>query len=287
MDKPSIALTDTERKYLWAISQMQSKNIGTKDIEDALKVKKPTANTTLNALTENGFLLKYRDKNNLLYSLSEKGEESLEYYRECYDLVKYVYQSKLHRSLDRAKTDFAEIMSGGFPVNVFSALKQLVGDDFRAPVRKSKNKHPLFENGTYDLPFEVVRPDEDNSGIRKRSMGNSGFLHPAKFVVENENAFVMLTAKSRIEYNGETRMRGALKSFYIKEKEEIWKKLVPQNEYEYIISFDAISAGLGFYKTLSGAFINFKAAATNENMPKDSLGTILFFFDRMTKTLDN
>lgn len=286
MNDTKTEITATERKYLWTIYEQPSLNVTTLDIAAALGVKKAAANTALNNLVNRGFCEKYDHGNQCYFSLSERGEECLEYYCGCYECLIQIYRQNLRLTLEQAKAAFTEMIFGDFPDSFFWAVQN---GNRTAKQTKSKKSHPIFDNGVYDLPFEVVKFGEntdeaENSFIRKRSMGNGGFEHPAKFVVDGEKAYIVLKALENYKYaTAESRLKGTLATFSIKEKEQNWKRVIPQNKSEYILPFESLSAPLDFFYTHKGAFVNFSATATNKAMPPDRRGTILFWFDKAEK----
>lgn len=169
---------------------------------------------------------------------------------------------------------------GAFPPSFTAALESFQNSGFkRLPtaeegfVKRSVLQH--YKNGVYTVPFQVRK-----LGDMSASMGDKGFLHPAKVILDAHTAELQLEARVFYYRSREGKMlKGYLKSLSYYAKNE-WHEAEEREEHIFILPLKYIlyqNNDLGHPEL---GQMKIQASASNKNMPS-SIAEITFQFSLM------
>lgn len=276
-------LSKSRINYIIAIRQLAGGQVSQKNICEYLGIKKSTASIALKFLDENGYIKKQEGTEGNEYYITEKSQKIIDdIEKEKFEFM-FLFSNFLginHKICEREYNSLCGEFSKEF-INELSILKEK-GCYFINKAEKSTLQSCSIANGTYEIPFQVVK-----CGQGVRSMGDKGFVHPAMLIVSKQREDILL--KSREIYykakNGQV-YKGQLKELYYLDIDMKWVLSQQESESTWIIPFNKILYQNDNYGGLSIGSIKIKALSTNLHMP-ESIAEITFNYKLSKKVLDN
>ncbi len=184
-------ITKTQLNYLMAIQRLRGGHVSLTGISEYLKVKKPTVSVALKKLEENGYIEKQEAHEMNEYVLTPKSQEivnSLE--PEKLEFIS-LFSDYLGMDYDVCNKQYIELC-GLFDSEFIEALTKLRKNGYKMEDKPKEMYGIKF--GEYNIPFRVVQCEEWG-----RSMGDKGFVHPARLIINDEKSEILLESK-RIYY---------------------------------------------------------------------------------------
>ncbi|MCD8157318.1 MAG: MarR family transcriptional regulator [Clostridiales bacterium] len=187
-------ITKSQLNYLMAIDFLEGESVSQSKICNYLGVKRSSASIALKKLCESGYVEKADYDFGCEYKLTEKSrrilklveKEKLEFFSLfCkklsirYELCEKEYNKICGMIGEEFIDKLAEARENGYGIE--SETNEKI---------KANETDSYLENGVYELPFKVV-----HEGDGSPSMGNKGFIHPARLIIDGENDRVLLKAK--------------------------------------------------------------------------------------------
>lgn len=264
-------LTKTQISYIVAIYQLMGGDTSQGRIADYLGIRKPTANVALKILEEKGYVEKITEKDRVTYTLKEKSEVLIEKLnREKHEFMS-LFRDYLGMDRNIAEETYKNIYSQ-LGDNFVNCLEKLRENNYKHCENKIQSENGI-PYGTYKIPFKVAK-DSDNSA---RSMGDKGFKHPAKIVVNGKKSYIVLEDK-KVNYKAESgqTLRGRLMKFYYFADEK-WNTVENLDEHQWIIPLESIETEHDTSGNATVGTVKIKAAATSMKMP-ESVAEMTFNF---------
>ncbi len=273
-------ISKSQLSYIWSIKQLSGSKSSQKDICEYLNVKKSSASVALRNLEENGYILKVNIKGENKYTLSDKGIKIIEEIEKERLEFMSVFRDLLGINNDLCVKEYNRLY-GCFSQEFISNLSKLHEKNYNNTFVPD-NKNNFFNNGTYELPFEIVYYNSNEYGAVP-SMGNKGFEYPALLFVCDEQTHILFKSKE-IQYvskNG-NRLKGCLQKLYYIDNSMKWTECKKENENIWIIPFCNILYQKDILGNLSLGTIKIKAKATTDKMP-ESTAEVTFNFKLIKK----
>ena len=272
-------LSHSQLNYIAAIDALKPLGATQTTISDFLNVKRPSVNVALKLLAQKNYVSSVAISKTIEYSLTEKGKAALrEMQRERAVFFNLFYN---HIGMEEEIVEEAyNRFLGAFPPSFTAALENFQNSGFkRLPtaeegfVKRSVLQH--YKNGVYTVPFQVRK-----LGDMSASMGDKGFLHPAKVILDAHTSELQLEARVFYYRSREGKMlTGYLKSLSYYAKNE-WHEAEEREEHIFILPLKYIlyqNNDLGHPEL---GQMKIQASASNKNMPS-SIAEITFQFSLM------
>lgn len=267
-------ITRSQLNYLLAIKRLTGGRVFLTGISEYLGVKKPTASVALKNLEESGYVIKREGSDRNEYVLTEKSREILdELDRERFEFMS-LFNDYLGIGYDECDKEY-KALYGLFSRDFLSRLADLREMGYmRKESSDDKSCFLGIPYGEYKISFQVVQ-----CGDGFRSMGDKGFIHPARLVLNEEKQIIMLESK-KIYYKSKNNqsLRGELSGLYYLDKDMKWVASEKAAENIWIIPVNKILYQKDDCGRLSLGIIKIKAEATTVKMPQ-SVAEITFNFE--------
>lgn len=272
-------LSHSQLNYIAAIDALKPLGATQTTISEFLNVKRPSVNVALKLLAQKDYVSSVAISKTIEYSLTEKGKAALrEMQREraVFFNLFYNYIGMEEEIVEEAYNRFL----GAFPPSFTAALESFQNSGFkRLPTAEEgfvkRSVLQRYKNGVYTVPFQVRK-----LGDMSASMGDKGFLHPAKVILDAHTAELQLEARVFYYRSREGKMlKGYLKSLSYYAKNE-WHEAKEREEHIFILPLKYIlyqNNDLGHPEL---GQIKIQASASNKNMPS-SIAEITFQFSLM------
>ena len=272
-------LSHSQLNYIAAIDALKPLGATQTTISEFLNVKRPSVNVALKLLAQKDYVNSVAISKTIEYSLTEKGKAALrEMQREraVFFNLFYNYIGMEEEIVEEAYNRFL----GAFPPSFTAALESFQNSGFkRLPTAEEgfvkRSVLQRYKNGVYTVPFQVRK-----LGDMSASMGDKGFLHPAKVILDAHTAELQLEARVFYYRSREGKMlKGYLKSLSYYAKNE-WHEAEEREEHIFILPLKYIlyqNNDLGHPEL---GQMKIQASASNKNMPS-SIAEITFQFSLM------
>lgn len=259
-------ITKSQLNYLMAINHLEGEKVSQRKICSYLGVKGSSASIALKKLCETGYVEKAEYDFGCEYKLTENSrkiinlieKERLEFFS--------LFCKKLSISYELCEKEYNKIC-GMFGEEFIEKLAEIRKNDCGS-VTEGTEPDSLFrlEKGAYELPFKVIHEDDGSP-----SMGNKGFIHPARLIIDGKNDRVLLKAKE-IYYKSKKSqvLKGKLSELYYAGFEGEWVKAKVESDSIWVIPTEKMHYKKDRLNKPVFAVIKIKAAATNKNMPKSA-----------------
>lgn len=274
-------LTKSQLNYIIAIKQLIGSEVSQKYICEFLGVKKSSASIALRNLEESGYIEKIERAGTNEYILTDKSwrivddieKEKFEFISLFHDYLGIdfnVCEEEYNRVCGDLSTVFVNILSDmrkrGYADNAFAS--------------KTEEGFCGINWGIYEIPFQVVHGDE---GLP--SMGDRGFVHPAKLILDNGRQDIILESRHMYYKSKDDQMlRGKLSRLYYSDSNIKWVLSKEIEENKWIIPIKKILCQKDSFGKISLGIAKIKAVATTKKMP-ESVAEITFNFKLIKKVL--
>ncbi len=275
-------VTKSQLNYIWTINQLSGSKTAQKDICEYLDVKKSSASVALKSLEENQYISKINVNGENRYILDKKGRKIIEEIeKERFEFMS-VFRDLIGMDSYLCEEEYNTVY-GCFSKKFINKLAQLHKNNYNNSICKNNTvKLHIFENGVYELPFEVIQ-HYDGKYVTVPSMGDKGLEHPAFLIVDNSRADILLKAKE-IQYVSKkgNRLKGKLNELYYVDNVTEWINCQKESEDIWIIPFSKILYQKDETGKISIGAVKIKAIATTIKMP-ESTAEITFNFKLLKK----
>jgi Mn-dependent DtxR family transcriptional regulator len=270
-------ISKSQLSYLWAIKQLSGGRTSQKDICEQLSVKKSSASVALKNLEDNGYISKIKVNGENRYILDNKGIKVIEEIeRERFEFMS-LFRDLLGIDCELCNKQYDTIY-GCFSREFINKISEIHENNYSVGfTRKNKKKLCDFENGVYEIPFEVIQYVNNEYG-NMPSMGDKGFKHPALLNVDDNKVDIFLKSVE-IQYvsqNGK-RLKGKLQQLCYFDYKMKWSECERKSEDIWIIPFNKLLYQKDNSGDLTIGSIKIKALATTIKMP-ESMAEITFNF---------
>lgn len=211
-------LTQRQEEYLLLFADRDGKCKGISEAAELFQVSKPTAFNMSEALEERGLIVKSSFGE---IRLTESGwayiSSRLEY---LYTLIEWL-ESDLGLPPLLAEQEARRMVVVLAPETVAAMAQRWKKKRTEVLMSSADELLPELAPGRYIVPFQVCR-----SGSRELSMGDMGFLKPARLIREADRSLFLLSPKSiRYRPKKRSRMDGILEKMWYRTAES-WKEAV-------------------------------------------------------------
>jgi Mn-dependent DtxR family transcriptional regulator len=276
-------VSKSQLSYLWAIKQLSGGRVSQKDISEYLNVKKPSASVALRNLEESGYILKIKARGENRYILDNSGWKIIEELeRERFEFMA-LFRDLLGVDSELCNKQY-NALYGSFDREFINKIAELHENNYTGKFMRASDERPYdFENGVYELPFEVIQYVDNKYG-NMPSMGDKGFKHPALLIVDNDRVDILLQAVE-MQYVAQSgkRLKGKLQQLYYFDYKMSWHLCEKKDEDIWIIPFSKLLYQRDCSGDLTIGNIKIRAAATTVRMP-ESVAEITFNFKLIKKT---
>lgn len=276
----SMELTKSQLNYIIAVKQLIGSESSQKYICEYLGVKKSTASIALRNLEDNGYITKQEKAGIKEYFLTDKSWKII----ETIEVEKFEFMSLFNGllgiNMDLCTEEYGRVC-GDFSFDFIKKLSEIRENGYcrSASAEDSDCGFYGMAQGTYEIPFQVVRGCD---GIP--SMGDKGFVHPAKLVVDNDRQEIILESKQIYYRSKDAQMlKGKLSELYCQDSDMKWILSEKREENKWVIPVDKVLCRKDKFGRLSLGTVRIKAVATAKKMP-ESAAEITFNF-KLTKKL--
>lgn len=272
-------LSKSQLNYIIAIKQLIGSEVSQKYICEYLGVKKPTASIALRNLEDSGYIKKLEKSGINEYCLTDKSWKIVE-------------------ELEKEKFEFMALFNDYFGIDFESCdseYRRLCGDFSKefinklSEFRKCKYKKLSesycclngFDKGTYEIQFQVVQ-----CGENMPSMGDKGFKHPAKLVIDKDSYIILESKEINYKSKNEQKLKGRLLELYYMDSDLKWILSEQSKSNLWKIPVKSILYQRDNFGNIVLGVVKIKASATTMKMP-ESVAEITFNFKLIKKLLDN
>lgn len=272
-------LTKSQLNYIMAIKQLIGGEVSQKYICEYLGVKKPTASIALRNLEDNGYIEKKERAGVNEYFLTEKSYKIIDNIeKEKFEFMS-LFNVLLGIDFDVCEEEYKRVcgdFSDNFIDKISNARKRKYCQD--AINKDDFNRFYGIAPGIYEIPFRVVQSVESMP-----SMGNRGFVHPARLVLGDDRQEIMLESR-QIYYKSkdEQMLKGKLSRLYYSDSNMNWILSEEIEENVWVIPVKRIICQKDNFNKLCIGIIKIKAVATTKKMP-ESVAEITFNFKMIKK----
>ncbi len=267
-------ITKSQLNYIIAIKQLIGSEVSQKYICEYLGVKKPTASIALRNLEENGYIEKQEKGGINEYCLTEKAWKIVDKLEKEKLEFMSLFNDYLGIDFDICQKEYDRIC-GDLSVEFLEKLADLRKQGYTKEVIENDSVENAWglNIGCFDLPFQVV-----HSGEGMPSMGDKGFIHPAKLIVDNDNQEIILESK-QIYYKSKNDqlLKGKLSELYYSDSNMKWILAEEREENKWVIPVEKILCHRDNFGKVSLGIVKIKAKATTKKMP-ESVAEITFNF---------
>lgn len=187
-----MSVTLSQARYLITMYHMRDRERNVSNIAAVLGVSKPSVTNMINLFTERGMVKK---GHSLIPTLTAQGKKKAEEILQKQALIKGYFRRELEIPQERADNDALVFLFELSENTVERFIKKIEMENARR-ILSAVEGHTSISNfkgvltdGVYETDFTLFR--KSDGGI---SMGNSGFMHPAKLVVVRGKGILSLKA---------------------------------------------------------------------------------------------
>lgn len=273
-------LSRSQLSYIAAINALKVLGATQTTISEFLDVKRPTVNVALKALMQKGYvrIIDHKDKN-IKYCLTENGKTVLKQMQHEKTLFFSLFKDYIGISEEQVEEEYSNLY-GMFSNDFLEKLASFQESGFQKlafppqnPAKRSILSH--FENGVYHVPFQVRK-----FGGMSASMGDKGFIHPAKIVLNDAAGELLLEARVFYYRTSEGKLlKGYLKSLCYYNKNE-WEEAEIRDEHIFVIPLKYLMYQNNDLGRPELGQLKIQATASSKRMPV-SIAEITFQFDLM------
>ena len=274
-------LTKSQLNYIITIKQLIGSEVSQKYICEYLGVKKPTASIALRNLEDNGYIKKQEKAGINEYCLTDKSWEIIDNIeKEKFEFIS-LFNNHLGIDIDVCEEEYKRVcgdLSVEF-VNKLSVMREQ-GYCKDTSSKKAVGSFCGIAMGIYEIPFRVVQSGEDVP-----SMGDRGFIHPAKLIVNNDSQDIILESRQIYYKSKEDQMlKGKLSKLYYSDSSMKWVLSEEKEDNMWVIPVKKILCQKDNFGRISLGIVKIKAVATTKKMP-ESVAEITFNFKLIKRIL--
>lgn len=274
-------LTKSQLNYIIAIKQLIGSEVSQKYICEYLGVKKPTASIALRNLEDNGYIKKQEKAGINEYSLTEKSYEIIDNIeKEKFEFMS-LFNYHLGIDFDICEEEYKRVC-GDLSNEFIKKLSYVREQGYFKDMTDSKAESSFYgiAEGTYVIPFQVVQ-----GGEGMPSMGDRGFIHPAKLIIGNDMQNIILESRQIYYKSRDAQMlKGKLSKLYYSDSNMKWVSAEERKENMWVIPVKKILCQQDNFGKISLGIVRIKASATTKKMP-ESAAEITFNFKLIKKIL--
>lgn len=272
-------ITKSQLNYIIAVKQLIGSEASQKYISELLGVKKSTACIALKNLEQGNYLKKRENAGAKEYFLTDKAWEIIETIeKEKFEFMS-LFSDYLGIDKDVCEEEYKRIC-GDFSFDFIKMLSERRKFGYYRTISEDKADDSFYGIvcGTYEIPFQVVQEYD-----RLPSMGDKGFIHPAKLIINSDKQEIILESK-QIYYKSKhyQLLRGKLRSLCYSDSDMNWVMSEEREENKWVIPIKRILCHKDNFGKLSIGTIKIKAEATTKKMP-ESEAEITFNFKLIKK----
>lgn len=268
-------ITKTHLNYIMAVRRLTGGRVSLTDISECLGVKKPTASVMLKKLEDSGYIVKHEFSDSNGYALTQRSWMILEELeREKFEFMS-LFHDYLGISYEECNREYKSFC-GLFSREFISRLSDLRAGGYNHIdiIDKQKESFCGIAYGCYKIPFQVVQCGEGS-----RSMGDKGFMHPAKLIINGDRQEILLESK-KIYYKSKSNqsLHGELSRLCYLDKDIKWVCSVKTEDNIWVIPIATLLCQKDNFGRLSLGVVKIKVQATTVKMP-ESIAEITFNFE--------
>ncbi|SHH88262.1 Mn-dependent transcriptional regulator, DtxR family [Sporobacter termitidis DSM 10068] len=183
-------LTPRQARYLLAIHEMRGRERSMSRLAETLGVSKPSVTNMINAFKQKGLV----DKGGSLV-LTAQGKALANEILSRQALLSAYFSRELGLAAEDIRNDVLALMFEMSSKFTESLIRKIETDAAKAELRRFSgsvyltNFEGILPDGIYELPFRLLK---ENNG--QLSMGDKGFIHPARLVVTGGFGVISLRA---------------------------------------------------------------------------------------------
>ncbi len=185
-------LTASQMRYLFAIYRLQASGANITQVALELGVSKPSSRKMIGTLEALGLVTKEEDGEIILTLEGKKQAEELDI---RHNLLTHSLLSFFQLDINIARED-AYVLLSELSEKFLEQFMRHIEDRSEWQGLEGRPKalmddfSGLMEDGTFILPFKILRSDG-----KKTSMGNKGFMHPCRLQIQQHKGEIYLQAK--------------------------------------------------------------------------------------------
>jgi Mn-dependent DtxR family transcriptional regulator len=183
-------ITLGQARYLLAICHIRGRDRTMTKIARELGVSKPSVTSMINSFEEKGFV-----KKSPALTLTAHGKAIADEIMSKQSVISAYFSRELGIAREETGNDALVLMFEMSERFVDSFIKKIVTDAARAKLREFSgnaylsNFQGILPDGIYEIPFNLLKKSDS-----RLSMGDKGFMHPAKLVVTDGYGVISLRA---------------------------------------------------------------------------------------------
>lgn len=272
-------LSHSQLSYIAAIDALKVLGATQSTISEFLDVKRPSVNVALKLLIQKGYVQSDTRNKTIEYTLTEKGKSILEQMQHERALFFSLFKDCIGINEEKVEEEYSNLL-GAFSkefIEELTAFKESGFKKLASPSQETIKRTVLqhCKNGEYSVPFQVRKV-----GDMSTSMGDRGFIHPAKVILDDHVGELFLEARVFYHKSSEGKMlKGYLKSLSYYSKNE-WHEAEVREDNIFIIPLKYIMYQNNDLGRPELGQIKIQAEASSKRMPV-SIAEITFNFSLM------
>ncbi|WP_347490057.1 MarR family transcriptional regulator [Desulfoscipio sp. XC116] len=183
-------ITLGQARYLLVICRLQGRDRTMTKIAEELKVSKPSVTSMINTFGEKGLA-----KKSPVLALTAQGKAIADKIMNIQSVIFAYISREMGITEEEADNDALVLMFEMSERFLTGLIKKIETDAARAKLRDFgghaylSSFQGILSDGIYEIPFKLLR-----KGDGRLSMGDKGFMHPAKLVVADGCGIISLRA---------------------------------------------------------------------------------------------
>lgn len=259
-------ITLGQARYLLVICHMQGRDRTMTKIAEEMGVSKPSVTSMINTFEEKGLV-----KKSPVLALTAHGKAMADKIMNTQSVISAHISRELGITKEEADNDALVLMFEMSDRFVSSFIKKIETDAARAKLRDFSGNvylssfQGILPDGIYEVPFNLLRKNDG-----RLSMGDKGFIHPAKLVVVDGYGVISLRAvplKHRAPQGGT--LKGALAGLYYWNGEN-YVEAIKENDMQHSFPVMSMYWGHDVEKGMDFGVVQIKVRASVGivNMPE-------------------